>query len=690
MPYKSTLSEEEKHIGRRSFWALLVVGLVLRIVLMALYPGHLGDITFFKTNAKALAEGGLWGFYKGTSTEFPGLLYLLWPIGLIQRALQMNDTTLLVVLKTPAVIADVLSALVIRRLIRYFASERIAIALAGAYLFNPGIIFSSAIWGQVDSAAACLALLATSLLVGGKTTTSVAVFAAALLVKTQLAPLGPILGVFIVRHFATSTVNSSPSRQQVRWDVVAASVFAGIASITIAIIPFGLSWLGFVRLLFKGVNKTPYSSANAFNLWGMIQGLWQPDTMRLLGVPASAWGGLLFALSLLGLMAILWRYPDFQTLLLVSGTTLAAGFLFVTRSHERYLLYSLAFLAVAPAFDRRTIGPYLIFSITFLLNMVYVYRNEYLHTLFMPSWMEGVLFENIGTRLLGAINLVAFAWLAWIVVHKVPGGSGQTIDRPLSPTDPDSTGRDVPLRRPPLPRWLTWTIVASLFLLWSVYFEFPSAVAWRIGKTRSFSESRSVIVDVSGSTRLLSGRLDGVYIRMRGVEVGDLPADEISLRLHNLVFDVPRLLVRNEWVVSRMGAGDGVIVFGKKNLQDFLASAWGVQNPVVTLENDVVIIEGDARALAFSPRSSGPRDPAAPLPSARLEGRLIVTSPTAVGLEVRSLTLIGPVVPPDLRNAPKSGLHPLITLRDLPVPARIQSVAVREGTIRLMVLVGSP
>ncbi len=657
---------------------------------MPLYPGFPGDIKTFTAWAVALAERGSLGFYSSVPADYlPGYLYVLWGIGLLQRVVHMNAIALLVVLKMPAVLADALSALILYRMARDFTSERIAILSAGAYLFNPGIIFNSAIWGQVDSVAACLALLATFLLVRGGVAASAAVFAAAFLVKPQVAPVGLMLGVFLVRRFATAAANPSSSRQ-VCWDTVAAAGFAGAAVITVAIVPFRLTWLGLARHVFGAVSKTPFSSVNAFNLWGAVQGFYQPEGMRTLGLPAFAWGGLLLTLSLLGLMVTLWKRPHVRTLLLVSGTALAASFLFPTRIHERYFLPALAFLAVAPALDRRTIGPYLIFSITFLLNLVHIYRNVYLHTLFMPSWMEGVLFVNIGTRLLGAINLVTFAWLAWIVVHQVPGMMGQPADRRLSSTDHDGAHLNVPMQRPAFPRWLTWTVVTSLSLLWCVYFEFPSVVAWRLEHTSPLSgNGASSLVEVSGSPGVLSGRLDRVNIRMGGAKVGDLPADEISLHLHNVVLDVPRLLVRKELVVSRMGTGDGIIVLSKENLQDFLASVWGVQNMVVTLENDMVIIEGDARALALGQRSLGPRDPLAP-PSARLEGRLMVSSPTTIGLQVQTLTLRGLVAPLDIRNALVSRLNPLITLRGLPVLARIRSVAVREGTVRLILQVGPP
>jgi len=183
----------------------------------------------------------------------------------------MNNIALLVVLKMPGVLADALSALVIYRMVRYFTSERIAMVSAGVYLFNPGIIFDSAIWGQVDSVGACLALLATFLLIRGSIATSVAVFTASLLVKPQFAPLAPMLGVFLVRRFVTQSANSVPP-WRLLWDAVAAAVLAGVTMITVAIIPFELSWFGFARLVHRSVGWSPFGSVNAFNLWGAVQG----------------------------------------------------------------------------------------------------------------------------------------------------------------------------------------------------------------------------------------------------------------------------------------------------------------------------------------------------------------------------------------------------------------------------------
>ncbi len=71
--------------------------------------------------------------------------------------------------KLPAVFADLAVGVLLYALVRRFAGMRWGLGAAALYLFNPATIYISASWGQVDSISGGLALLAIYLLVVGRT-----------------------------------------------------------------------------------------------------------------------------------------------------------------------------------------------------------------------------------------------------------------------------------------------------------------------------------------------------------------------------------------------------------------------------------------------------------------------------------------------------------------------------------------
>src|SRR3972149_2739060 len=96
---------------------------------------------------------------------------------------------------------------------------------------------------------------------------------------------------------------------------------------------------------------------------------------------------------------------------------------------------------------------------------------------------------------------------------------------------------------------------------------------------------------------------------------------------------------------------------------------------VLRLDGGVITIEGDVRLGVVDLR-------------VRMEGRLVVASPTTVDLYVQTLTVSGVQIPREIGSVLVSSLNPLITLDGMPVPMRIESVAVEGGQVRLSVRIG--
>src|SRR3972149_6077756 len=206
----------------------------------------------------------------------------------------------------------------------------------------------------------------------------------------------------------------------------------------------------------------------------------------------------------------------------------------------------------------------------------------------------------------------------------------------------------------------------------------PTGLSWRLRTAvgRSFAGSP----EGSGQGKaapwgMVRGAVDGVTIEVRRAIAGRLPIEQLSLRLEDVDVDPGRLLRGDTSVITRVGRGEGEVTLSQEDVQTFLASAKGVRRAVLRLDAGVITIEGDVRLGAVDLR-------------VRMEGRLVVASPTTVDLYVQTLTVSGVQIPREIGSVLVSSLNPLITLDGMPVPMRIESVAVEGGQVRLSVRIG--
>ena len=118
--------------------------------------------------------------------------------------------------------------------------------------------------------------------------------------------------------------------------------------------PFGLGPVSLIRFYNESASIRPYTSLNAFNLWGVL-GFWRNDStgvdhLTIAGLSALHVGMLLFVL---GTAAVLWRLhrtiedgaEETAALMIASASVALLAFIVLTRMHERYLLLSLVVLA---------------------------------------------------------------------------------------------------------------------------------------------------------------------------------------------------------------------------------------------------------------------------------------------------------------------------------------------------------
>ncbi|MDQ7857248.1 MAG: hypothetical protein QN174_06845 [Armatimonadota bacterium] len=406
----------------RIWWTLAAAALLLRFAIMP-HGGFPVDIGTFKAWAHDLAERGPAAFYgAGFADYLPGYLYVLWVIGEINTVVRFNDQAYLFALKLPAALADVVTAWLVFALGRRHGAP-VALALSVSYLFNPGIIFNSALWGQADAVGAVLAVAGIAVLGRGSPVVPAVLLTLAAVVKPQTAPAALPAGLYLLRTL------TRPPEGPPRWDLVLAAGGAGLATLVAAILPFGLSPLRLVGVLQTSLGVYPFASVVAFNLWGALQGFWTSDEIRWMGLRLSTIGLVLTAAALVAVATWSWRRPTPPAALLAAAVALLVTFVLPTRIHERYLLPAIPLFAAAATLDRRAVWLYGGLSLVFYLNLVYAYTRPYAETYALPPWSEATLFSDPMTRVWSALAVVLLAGAFYVLFTARRVGAG-AVDAP--------------------------------------------------------------------------------------------------------------------------------------------------------------------------------------------------------------------------------------------------------------------
>jgi dolichyl-phosphate-mannose--protein O-mannosyl transferase len=366
----------------KHLFLLLFAGLILRLLLSPFGTLEL-DMNTFIAWSRSLVQNGPQNFYNSWSDYLPGYAYILWLLGSVNQFISST-----VLYKFPAIIADLITGLLIYKIVREIKSPKIALLATAIYIFNPAILANSALWGQVDSITAMFAL-SSVYFASKKPMLSAILLSVGTMVKPQAAlALIPVL--FIA------------GREKWKLTKLIKYALVGLAVFILGFLPF-YSGGGLVDFVVARLNQTlnqyPYTSVNAFNLWGLT-GFWQPDTWQnVIGWLLTILLSVFFAIKLL-------KIKSGEYLLL--AWVLLIGFLFMTRLHERHMLPVLAPLAVGVGLYPSLIFTYLILSFTYVLNLrfAYVWITEDFKNIFTSIEINFLIFLN----LLASLYFAAVLW----------------------------------------------------------------------------------------------------------------------------------------------------------------------------------------------------------------------------------------------------------------------------------------
>ena len=420
-----------------ALFGLFVLALLVRLIFINA-DGFKADVSTFESWSLTLAEHPTREFFAkaGFADYPPGYFFVLWIVGHLYKALVHIDPTygaLKIAVKLPAILMDLVDALLIYAIVRRFASVAWAFGAAALFAFNPATIFISAYWGQVDSVAGGLTLgslllmLAAEKRVGRAQTLTIVgawlLLASSVLIKPPAVVIAPLYLAYV---FATTDALTRSRR------IVATlvGVVAGFALAYVAALAFhpGMNPIGqFGWLLSRYAYASgvyPYNSVNAFNLYVVSPSshFWQSDGAIIpgwvvgghaLGLPQYVWGILIF---LAGTALVVSRYVQRRdpVALLEAAMILSLGyFVLSTRMHERYIFNAVLLATPLIFLRKRYLFATIALSLTLFANLAY--SLEYLHVLDAKiAGVDPTDLMPILSRVAAILNVTTFFYLGYV------------------------------------------------------------------------------------------------------------------------------------------------------------------------------------------------------------------------------------------------------------------------------------
>ncbi len=237
------------------------MGLAVRLAVLDA-PGHYGDAFVIGRWTDNLATYGPWSFYQHDGSIYPALLYAYWPIGVF-----LNGADQARAIKGLSIPFDLAVAVVLYVAASRFTGRGRALIAPALYLLNPAVLLAGPVWGQVDAAGTLVLLLALLALAGGRFGWAGALAMVAGMVKPQFGlVILPVAALAVMRWRATGS----------RAPVVRGLIGVVVAYAVVAL-PLRLDPITFVHQVIESGGFKQMSSANAANLWGLLQGYKIPD-----------------------------------------------------------------------------------------------------------------------------------------------------------------------------------------------------------------------------------------------------------------------------------------------------------------------------------------------------------------------------------------------------------------------------
>lgn len=406
----------------KSAW--LPTAIIAFAILMRSYDffqrGHDADMFFFNARwARDIQQWGLFRIYFFTpDVNYPPIFMFIlafssWLVSpLIGGTMPLE---FVILTKVFSVVAEIIFIGLIYRWIPKNTRLKWIVPLLLA--IHPGMIATSAFWGQTDSVLTLFLVLTTLALNRNQKRMTWVWFALVMLMKFQGIVLAPMVGILSLRRFG------------IRSTIVGILIGLGIFSLVYAPFVIGSGFDSAMHPFTTGaVDLNPVITGNAFNLWYLITpSIWTLLPTDLTYVPkdsALGFGGLTLkniGFLMLGgyvfiVVIFMWRqYVERREFVWATALYLAF-FMLPTQIHERYIYPAAALAVIAIVQDRRMwiIAPVL--ALSFTTNVLAVAGE---HFFWFGLDLKTILYgSEVATATFSLFCLIGLVWIMATKSHK--------------------------------------------------------------------------------------------------------------------------------------------------------------------------------------------------------------------------------------------------------------------------------
>jgi hypothetical protein len=424
--------ERAKRLPAKTSAGLLIFAATILRLALASFGRYDTDSTVLAFRSLRLAQlppRALYATNQGVIDHLPGDLWFLWYASNFYSALvpypNFHSHTFLIVTKAIPILADAGAAFALFLLARDLAGPTAGVLAAALYAFNPGPIFVASIWDQWDSISVCALLFSVWFFLRRRFALAAAALTYASIIKPQYSALGLLFAlayirwhIFPVIQAARARTNGTTWPRALFWPVarVIGAIAAAIGTAAAVLVPFGVGFwplhtqfdiwerLHFVYLIHDE------TSLNAFTVWATpLAGNGVNDwSLHFLGWDTGTWGRILLAAGLLAVLGLWWRRGTERAFIWACLATTFCLFMLPTRIHERYLLPTVAFAALAAALQPRRLWFFLSITAMFTINVVAVFWMAHA-SLGAPFFGR----RNPWVMLASTINVGLLGWVLW-------------------------------------------------------------------------------------------------------------------------------------------------------------------------------------------------------------------------------------------------------------------------------------
>lgn len=353
--------------GYGFLFVILGFALVARLLMAPYAKGFSNDINLFKAWGMLMSQDPI-GFYdKVAFCDYPPFyIYILGLFCKVATLLGIDPagTLFTLVIKSPPIIADIISGYLIFKLTEGKMKENWRLFFVALYVFNPMTILDSAVWGQVDAIWAMFVLLAVNAVADERYNLSSFLFALAIMVKPQGVFVGPVL-LFAV-------LKKKDSLQILKSGAIIIGTMA--AAWLPYLIQNGPLWV--FEMFGRTAGGYKYASVNSFNFFAMLGLNWVPDNNTFLSISYFTWGIIFLIVVVLLAGYIYFKISDkYKTLPYLLALMLSVCVVvFTVRMHERYMFPAIIFSLIVAFMDnsRFMLGIHGTLTVTSFLNSLII------------------------------------------------------------------------------------------------------------------------------------------------------------------------------------------------------------------------------------------------------------------------------------------------------------------------------